>query len=660
MFEEQYRADNDAITPSPALVDKTAAAMRQEAGRLAASSTPVAKAKPKKRKMAWRVVLAAAACVALLFAAFPVARLIGSLALPQETVPAADSYDQIYGAVREIRRLQRGAYDGPVTWLSELFGAFGNRRQNSVLGAGSAGKLESGPIVTTTTDEDASSSPDHSQTNLQVAGVQEADVVKTDGRYLYIVSGTTVRIVTADKEQPRELACITVPEKDDENLYRPFELYVTENRLIVLQEAFPADSLGYGETIDQYIGSYSFYDEAAAAIEAAVYDITDRTKPVLLHTQGQSGSYLSSRMVGDHLYLVTQHRVTDDINRAEPATYVPLLYTDGQASPLPAESVTLCPQPSEAQYVVVTGLNTAQPAAHTASRAVMGGGANLYASASSLYVAVTDYIADSRLYLDITTLLKFTLQDGQVAYAGTASVPGTLLNQFSMDEHEGYFRLVTTVSGAGSNLYILDKDLQTCGKLENVAPEESVYSVRFDGDIGYFVTFRQVDPLFTVDLTDPARPVILSALKIPGFSQYLHPYADGLLLGLGRDADPQTGAEGSLKLSMFDVSDPQQVAERHTTLLEMRYADSEALANHKAILVSDEKNLIAFPAAGEYLVFSYDDEAGFIQRAELVPEFTGHWLRGVYSGDGLYVCSPTGVTIFDMNSFSLLSSLLFS
>jgi uncharacterized secreted protein with C-terminal beta-propeller domain len=139
-------------------------------------------------------------------------------------------------------------------------------------------------------------------------------------------------------------------------------------------------------------------------------------------------------------------------------------------------------------------------------------------------------------------------------------------------------------------LYVLDADLQVAGSITDLAQDEVIYSARFDGDIGYFVTFRQVDPLFAVDLSNPKAPVVLSALKIPGFSEYLHLWSDGRLFGLGRDADVETGRAGRMKLSMFDTSDPADVTERKTLLLDSDY--SAALYNHKAILISRDKNLI--------------------------------------------------------------------
>ena len=255
-----------------------------------------------------------------------------------------------------------------------------------------------------------------------------------------------------------------------------------------------------------------------------------------------------------------------------------------------------------------------------------------------------------------------------------------------MDENGDYFRIVTTINRystvttqrdktepatdiaifpsqneTGNNLYVLDSQLKIVGKIEDMAKGERVYSVRFDGNIGYFVTFRQVDPLFAADLSNPKAPKILSELKIPGFSEYLHPYAKDRLFGLGKDADEKSGGVLGMKLSMFDVADKTKVSEKHKIVLDSRFMWSEASYNHKAILVAPEKNLIAFPAGDKYLVFSYSESEGFVKKAEIglgsseVYYYQG--LRGLYIGEYLYVYSPTSISVYSMKDFTLVSTL---
>jgi len=247
-----------------------------------------------------------------------------------------------------------------------------------------------------------------------------------------------------------------------------------------------------------------------------------------------------------------------------------------------------------------------------------------------------------------------------------------------MDEHLGYLRVVTTndtytystiedqvrkvvgytggQSKSSSGLYILNMSLTQVGAVDNLAPGEHVYSVRFDGDIGYFVTFRTVDPLFAVDLSNPRNPTVLSALKIPGFSQYLHVFSDGLLFGLGYNADETTGRRGDMKLSMFDTSNPADVFEAHTLAIDTNY--STALYNHKAIIVDSGKNIIGFPADSEYVVYGYNDQTGFFRRASI--SMLDNWWsdsRGLYISDYFYIVYENGLTVIDMESFKLILTI---
>ena len=194
-------------------------------------------------------------------------------------------------------------------------------------------------------------------------------------------------------------------------------------------------------------------------------------------------------------------------------------------------------------------------------------------------------------------------------------VPGTIVNQFSMDEYAGNFRIATTsgdmwASGENTsknNLYILGDALQEIGKIEGIAPGERIYSVRFMGKRAYMVTFRTVDPLFAIDVSDPTSPKVLGALKIPGYSDYLHPYDENHLIGFGKDTVEveQKDSLGNtistnafylgMKVALFDVTDVENPKELHKLIIGDRGTGSELLYNHKALLFSREKNLLAFP-----------------------------------------------------------------
>jgi len=207
-----------------------------------------------------------------------------------------------------------------------------------------------------------------------------------------------------------------------------------------------------------------------------------------------------------------------------------------------------------------------------------------------------------------TALYKFGLNQGGTTFKEQGEVPGTTLNQFAMDEANGYFRIATTTGQAmgtdatsKNNVYVLDQSLKLTGKIEDIAPGEKIYSVRFIGDRGYLVTFKNVDPFFVLDLKNPAAPTILGALKIPGFSDYLQPYDENHIIGFGKETVELSQNGGStafyqgLKLAIFDVTDVSHPVEMFKTNIGDRGTDSEVLRNHKALLFDKEKGLLSLP-----------------------------------------------------------------
>lgn len=483
-------------------------------------------------------------------------------------------------------------------------------------------------VVTNTVANNATGHvKDYSSTNLQVVGVDEADVIKSDGRFLYVLSGVRVVIVDPNDGAPKKLVEF-VPDADG---YRGSDLkglYLAGERLIVMQNC---------------------YTERQNKTAALIYDIKAPENPRLVARFEQDGLELSSRIVGDVLYTVTQYTIRKKPDQNDPATFVPRIGCDEESAVMAAEDI--CISEESARYIVVTAVRVSAEGERLSQKAVLTSGNTVYANTENLYVAGDNYGTRK------TNLLKFALNGGKLEKMAETEIEGTLLNQFSLDEHNGYLRVVVTEYGEGittNALLVLDANLTIVGSLKGLAEDERVYSVRFDGDVGYFVTFRQVDPLFTVDLSDPTKPVIQSQLKIPGFSQYLHPYGKGLLLGIGMHTD-ENGRSTFMKLSMFDVSDPTAVTESDVFVLDQRYG--EVLYNHKAVLIDIEKNLIGFATADNtYHVYGYDPENGFTLKAR-VAALDGNSTRGIYIGEYLYVTSSNGVLSYRLHDFSGVGAL---
>ncbi|MEA5038227.1 MAG: beta-propeller domain-containing protein [Clostridiaceae bacterium] len=530
----------------------------------------------------------------------------------------------------------------------------------------------------TPVDDSAAGGDDYSGTNVQVEGIDEGDIVKTDGKYLYILDqGNTVRIVKAAGEDTRTVASVAL---EGDNWWGA-ELYVTDGVMAVLQT------------------TYSYEDgKDGTRTVVTLYDISDPAAPAKIGSLGQDGNYLTSRLMDGVLYLVSRHYVwywTQDGVTPDPRNYVPCFYDGGQETVLDADRILLPPENTDSSYTVLSALEV-KTGKRLSEQAVMGSVDTAYMNGENLYLAGSRYdqteseprTENQYTVVDwqnenVTTLTRFALSGGDLTAEATGTVPGYLLNQFSMDEQGGYLRLVTTLNRysysvytdeaygftnykEGENdqcnaLYVLDENLQTVGKIDNLAQDERVYSVRFDGNIGYFVTYRQVDPLFAVDLSDPSAPSILGELKIPGFSQYLHVYGEGRLFGLGQNTTEKEGdftVSDGMKLSMFDVSDPADVSE--ISMLRLPGNWSEALYNHKAILILPQKNIIAFPMDGGYAVYGYDEAGGFYSRAEMeVQDLSWDGLRGVQIGDLLYVCARNGVGVYSLSDFARLAQIAF-
>lgn len=520
-----------------------------------------------------------------------------------------------------------------------------------------------------------SAGAEYSTTNTQVEGVDEGDIIKTDGDYIYQLRNGKLSIV--DARSMKELCCIEV---EGGTYSYHSEMFLSGDRLCIMATYQP-QVLYYSRNCDlEYDGSC---DTRTLLL---FYDVSDHANPKNISTLTQSGNYISARMTGDILYTVSGSYIYNFhtfANVDKPETFIPTVGCFDAEKPVSCSDICLMEDFSEAAYTVVTSVKMSEAEQFDSVKSSFGGSGTVYANEKYLIVAANKYkeeeeetkINGSNAVIrnggSVTELMLFSLDDGKIAPLAEGSIPGALLNQFAMDEKDGYFRFVTTEdrsivtimtdgidsydysNSSSSGLYVLDKDLSIVGKIDGLADEERVQSVRFMGDTAYFVTFRNIDPLFSVDLSDPTSPKILSQLKIPGFSSYMHPYGAGRLFGLGYDADEETGMINGLKLTMFDISDPSNVTEKHT--LKLTAGWSEATSNHKAILVSVDKNLIAFPSEKGYEVYGYDDGKGFEKKYGVdIENWMAYDSRGLFIGEKFFVCSGEAVDCFSLADFANL------
>ncbi|MBQ9045957.1 MAG: beta-propeller domain-containing protein [Oscillospiraceae bacterium] len=535
----------------------------------------------------------------------------------------------------------------------------------------------------------------YSGTNVQVEGVDEGDIVKTDGTYLYIlreyeliimqvngaeVSETSINMVGAmvDNEEQENGAFLN-SEKN------PQELYLCGDRAVVVSTYYD-----YYEMPDGTSSAKNF-----TAVD--IFDITDRAAPALIASLGQDGYTVASRMIDDTLYLVTSYYPNEPVADQED-TFAPCLYTGGERAPIECGSIGMIPNDDTMTFAVLCSYSIPD-AGLISSQSILGGGDTVYMNAANLYLArlvysdtVTEtkqedpYTVTAHTQSVDTVITRYDVADKKLTYGASGSVAGGLLNQFSLDEKDGNLRVVTTedrssfsvyvdatndfentkFSGTetANDLFVLDADLKTVGSVTGIAEGERVYAVRFQGDWGYLCTYRETDPIFAVDLSDPAAPKVTGEVKLTGYSDYLHVWNDELLFGLGMetqeiaDENGVTATLDGMKMVMINKADPANLTEAGMLSVNADY--SEALTNHKAILVDPARNLIAFPAESSYLIYGYTPEDGFTLKAEVAVSEWDWNNRGVVIGDYFYVCGSDRVNVIDLNTLENVGETIVS
>lgn len=621
--------------------------------------------------------------------------------------PVAESYAQVYEALNTV-------------WSNQMAGY----AQNRVTGGGMDDRVmvESEDLMMDVPMAEAPMNPatsgggDVYQTNIQIAGVDEADIVKTDGAYIYQYRFDSetggAQIAISSVSSLRLQSTILLPE------YADAELYLAGNRLIVVQ-SLPEKEVetllaSLDRTFSEYLGiqpadsgqdtlaadsdnvivpDYYYRGRRGRSIamtEALTFDISDHKLPREIGRYRQDGRYVSSRLTRDTLYLVTNKTVSGDVITGADSVYhyLPVTGTKAQAAVLPAQDIIIPPYLENLNYAVVTALDVSNQKAET--KAVLGMADQIMMSQNSLYLTATVTSADRQgRYERSTGITRFSASGGGLKYLASGKVAGYIDNQFSLDEHEGNLRIATTSYNDSSqtvnNLYVLDGQLQPVGSVEGLAEGERIYSVRYVGETAYVVTFRETDPLFVIDLSNPAKPQVKGELKLPGFSEYLHPIDKNTLLGFGMNtiATPHGGVvQDGLKLTLFDVTNPAAPKEKASYLLGNMGSTSEALQNHKALMFHPQQQLIGFPVtlytaqgataenpwAGSqtlsfagYLVIKIKSD-GFEVVGTLPNEgrAEGGFMRydsgnsiqrGIYVGKTLYTIAPGRITAYTLDGF---------
>lgn len=534
---------------------------------------------------------------------------------------------------------------------------------------------------------------DYSTTNLQMEGVDESDIAKIDGSYIYTVEDKYI-VITDIRDGKLEEVTRFLP-KDCGAADRVMEIYVDGDQLILVVQGYETSLDGNSkagadkENKDEENSDETYSDEETAASEDSafwyemngksitqiqVYSIVDRKNPEFEGRLIQDGYYNTSRKIGDVVYLFTQYNMTSDVTSYVEKKHGVEDLKEGNGVSSLAEAVIpkvngekvaaseiYLPESSGESGILVSSLDVNKPDKVLDSKLVISGYAQTYISKDALYLYEEDY--DGAM---ITNIAKFALDEGRISGVAAAAVSGYVRDTFAINASDGYLRVLTTdysTEDEVNALYILDENMKLTGQLTGIAPGEEIYAARFMGNTGYFVTYQNTDPLFTVDLSEPAKPEIIGELKVTGFSEYLHFWDDTHLLGIGYESDENTGNIENIKLSMFNIENPGEVTEEAKLVLkDVDY--SEALYDYKSVIISKDKNLIGLVCEDysgsrtkqTYQIYSYEN--GTFKKQAEIPGINGvnyENVRGMYSGNVFYLWINDNITSYDMtDGFKML------
>ena len=568
---------------------------------------------------------------------------------------AVDGYDGLYAAVEG--RLEAAG--------DRAFGT-ASVAANDALAAGGAVN----PEAPAGEADGAAAEPEEA---AQAAAADGADLVKTDGTYLYYLANGALYVVSAAGADTALLSRVALSPQGDGEACEPLALHLSGDRLVVLAEGQAAAWSG---------------GEAEVRVQALVFDVSDPASPRQLAAPGQSGSLVASYLSGGVLYLVTAQDVTGEPLRGEPRSYCPTLYdAAGEPAAMAAEDVHVR-DGGGAAYTVVTAIDVSDGSLR-AAQAILGGADAVYLNGTHLLVAWTEYgrtqedlgtdaagrgVRVTRGSAD-TALALFSAEGGALALTATATLPGRLPGPLALDEWDGVFRVATQVetweareyddgteAGAPEEtryacVYTLDAQLQLRGSLERLAEGAWLGAVRFVGPAAYLTASGAAEELLAVDLSDPVAPALLGTQGDAGLPACLCPFGEGLLLGLGDGVD---GAADGARLSLLDVTDPADVRERFMCAVDAAWTPADGAP--RALLADAARSLVAFPTDEAYLVYGCDAAAGFTLLASVALDAGaqgGAGVRGALLGDALYVLSGEGLTAVSTDGWYTLATIAF-
>lgn len=601
---------------------------------------PVRELPPKKSKKKLALGISAAAAAAVITAGAITFTSILNSAPPVKTeqpvlsgetasLRTFNSRDEVKTELKNVMALQDTIpsltgdyrlYDSEVLEYGADSNAAGNLSGGLTGGSSSGSKYNAAP-----------SDSYHNSTYVQHTGVDEADTVKTSERYIFYLKDD-INIFSAEGKSSKKVAEIKGRQpKGDEGFGYITDFYLSGNNLITLSSCSNYTNSGY-----RYFSSQTVAD---------IYDISDIDSIKHTGSFSQGGDYISSRMIDDTLYIVSNQYISDENDMPMVGKFASSTSDSATMDEMPVSDIYAVQTPSSNSFLIVSGVNTKNGAHETNSKAIIGSGDDVYCNLDNLYVTALEYtpvVYNSMLdyafngvtpegeatggafedfflkddYIpsynywtpEETQIIKINLKNG-LEFTASNSVKGTVNNQYSLDEYNGNLRVATTSTDENgrdvNNLYVLDSGLKQLGEVTGFAGNESIKAVRYINDTAYVITYEETDPLFVIDVSNPSKPEIKGEVKISGFSTMLVPVDDNTLLGIGYSTgdypeyNTEMEVQDGIKIVTFDVTD--KTAPKVLDTKVFQYSDSEVQYNPKALLVNFERGDYTIP----YHSYSY-------------------------------------------------------
>ena len=560
-------------------------------------------------------------------------------------------------------------------------------------------------VGSTESSSSSSNTKDYSTTNIQVENVDEADIVKTDGDYIYSISEDNVIITDAkDPKQPKVVA--TIQSEDDDI---PEDIILYKDKLVVISTK--------GNQTQRY-----YYNNRMNTV-VKIYNITSREKPVLTKSYEMYEPYYTSRCVDNVLYVISSGNL-----RKEDDEIVVGYNEDNMEKEMSIDKIKYLKDVKTTKQTLISTVDLNNETADIKLDSYLMNISNAYVSENAIYLLNQKYNNDSKIPIKLlfgfkgvfgledyyemdsesgyyTEIYKFDIKEN-VEYKAKTKVKGKTINQYSLDEKDNHLR-IALYDNDGSRVAIFDEDLKQIGISDNVAKGEKMYSSRFIGDKVYFVTYKTMDPLFVMDLSNETKPKVLGKLKIPGYSTYLHPYDENHIIGIGMETKEiinrnsngkvisTTAKVVGMKMALFDVSNVNSPVQISSVVIGDSRTTSAILTNPKALLFSKEKSLIAIPVnnysqnfevtssnnyetminnytkyskpynAEGYFVYNINVQDGFKLKGVITHEKTNatyyysnsKLLRGLYIDNNLYTVSETMIKVNELDSLKAVGEL---